>query len=123
MRLSDENARRLTMMIWWERARLWVPIIFGICALIGGLVAITIYQQRRADPVVNVAQHQATVLSVTPGLSRSSAAVLHVHMDDGRDIDAVSRLRVLLAKGSHVQVSDARHASGRHTYDVTGTAN
>ena len=43
---------------------------------------------------------------------------IHVHLDDGRDVEAFSHFRVALPNGAHVVVAEARHASGRVTYDV-----
>jgi hypothetical protein len=50
------------------------------------------------------------------------AAVVHVHLDDGREVDAFSAMRLVPVAGTHVQISEARHASGRLTYDITGLA-
>ena len=42
----------------------------------------------------------------------------YVHLDDGRDVEAFSHFRVAPPNGAHVVVAEARHASGRVTYDV-----
>jgi len=46
------------------------------------------------------------------------ASVIYVHLDDGRDVEAFSHFRVAPPNGAHVVVAEARHASGRVTYDV-----
>jgi hypothetical protein len=47
---------------------------------------------------------------------------VHVLLDDGRDVDAFSAMRLVPVHGAHVIVNQARHASGRLTFDVTGLA-
>jgi hypothetical protein len=48
--------------------------------------------------------------------------IFHVHLDDGRDVDALSRLRQVPAPGTHVVISESRHQSGRLTWDVVRVA-
>ena len=38
MRLSDEKARRLWMLVWRERARRWLPVLIGLLALAGAAI-------------------------------------------------------------------------------------
>ncbi len=117
MRLSDEKSRRLTALIWRERARRWLPIAAALLVLI---VAFTYYfgnQLARVDRTVDVRERDATVISVKRG-GGARAAIVHVHLDDGGDVDAFATLRVTPATGTHVVVAEARHASGRVTYDI-----
>jgi hypothetical protein len=117
MKLSDDKARRLTRLIWRERARFWLPLIAAGLIVVGLLLFATEWQIGRADRTVDVKVHQATVLAVRPTASRGGA-VVHVHLDDGREVDALSFLRLTPPTGSHVVVNEARHTSGRLTYDV-----
>ena len=117
MRLSDDKARRLNRLVWRERARTWLPIAgFAL-----GLLAIAVFfmekQIDRADRTLDVQVHAATVIDVKRTAARG-AAVVHVRLDDGRDVDAVSGLRLTPQSGSHVVINEARHASGHLTYDV-----
>jgi hypothetical protein len=117
MRLSDEKARRLTALVWRQRARRWLPIAAVLVAL---TVAFSYYfgsQLARIDRTVDVREHDATVIGISRGGARGSS-IVHVHLDDGRDVDAVTTLRVVPPKGGHVIVAEARHASGRLTYDI-----
>jgi hypothetical protein len=118
MRLSDDKARRLTRLVWRERARRWLPAAAIVLGLLGAYAFFMEKQIDRADPTVTVQVHDATVLAVTRGTSARGAATVHVHLDDGRDVDASSALRLAPLQGSHVVVNEARHASGRATYDV-----
>ncbi len=118
MRLSDEKARRLTALVWRARARRWLLVLAGVLALGGALTFLLSNQIEHADRTVDVQEHGGTVVSVRPGSGARGAAILHVHLDDGRDVDAFSAFRIAPAKGSHVVIAEARHASGRLTYDV-----
>jgi hypothetical protein len=117
MRLSDEKARRLGWLVWRERARIAVPAIAAVLVLGGLLVFTTEWQIGHSDRTVDVHVHEATVVAVKRTAARG-AAVVRVHLDDGRDVDAVSALRLTPPAGAHVLVNEARHASGRLTWDV-----
>jgi hypothetical protein len=118
MRLSDAKARRLTRLIWRERALRWLPVAAVVLAMLGAYTFFMEQQIGRADPTVNVQVHEASVISVKRSTAARSAAVVHAYLDDGREVDALSALRPTPQQGSHVVISEARHVSGRLTYDV-----
>jgi hypothetical protein len=118
MRLSNEKARRLSSLIWRERARRWLPVVAGIIALAGVFGFVIANQVGRADRTVAVQEHDGTVTGVKRANSARGASILTIHLDDGRDVEAFSALRILPVAGSHVVIAEARHASGRFTYDV-----
>ena len=122
MRLSDEKARALSRLVWRERARRFLPIVLGVLLLMGAATVFLVKQMDRADRTVEVNMHDGTVVNVKKVGPSRGAAVVHVHLDDGRDVDAFSVLRVVPVAGAHVTISEARHASGRMTYDITGLA-
>jgi hypothetical protein len=122
MRLSEEKARALSRLVWRERVRRFLPIVLGVVLLMGAATVFLVKQMDRADRTVDVKMHDGTVVNVKKVGAARGAAVVHVHLDDGRDIDAFSALRVVPLAGAHVTISEARHASGRLTYDVTGVA-
>jgi hypothetical protein len=117
MRLSEHKARRLTWLAWRERLRGWLPLAGAGIVLLGIATFVTEKQVERADPTVQVQAHDATVMETRRTAGRG-AAVLHVHLDDGRDVDAISLFRVPPTAGAHVIVSESRHASGKLSYDV-----
>ena len=120
MRLSNEKARQLSRLVWRERVRRFLPIVLGVVLLMGAATVFLVRQMERADRTVEVTTHDGTVVNVKKFGAARGAAVVHVHLDDGRDVDAFSGLRVVPVAGTHVTISEARHASGRLTYDITG---
>jgi hypothetical protein len=117
--MSDDKARRLERLVWRERARIALPAVAAVLALVGLLLFTTEWQIGHSDRTVGVEVHEATVVAVKRTAARG-AAVVRVHLDDGRDVDAVSRLRLTPPAGAHVVVNEERHASGRLTWDVVG---
>jgi hypothetical protein len=117
MRLSDEKARRLTALVWRERARRWLLVFAVVLAVAGALTYVLSSQVERADRTIDVRERDGTVVSIKQGGSRG-ASIVRVHLEDGREVDAFSPSRIVPPKGSHVVIAEARHASGRLTYDV-----
>jgi hypothetical protein len=118
MRLSDEKSRRLTRLVWRERARTWLPLILAAAVLIGFVAYFTELAVDRTDRTVDVQVRPGTVLNVKRSSPGRGASVIQVHLEDGRDVEALSALRVTPQSGTHVLVNEARHASGRISYDV-----
>ena len=116
MRLSRDKSRQLTAMVWRERARRWLPAIIGVVFLFAGATYMLARQLDRADRTVEIVTHAGTVTGITRAGPRG--AVAHVHLDDGRDVDALSQLTVIPPAGTHVTVSESRHASGKLSYDI-----
>ena len=121
MRLSEENARRLNALVWKDRLRRWLPVAAIVVAATAVLTFFLVRQVEKADPTVDVKTHTATVVDVKHTGGRV-ATVVRVHLEDGRDVDAFSGMRVDPATGTHVIVNEARHASGKLTYDIAGIA-
>ena len=117
MRLSDQKARRLSALVWRERARRWLLVLMIVLAVAGALTYALSSHVERADRTVDVRERDGTVVSIKQGGSRG-ASIVRVHLEDGREVDAYSAIRVVPPKGSHVVIAEARHASGRLTYDV-----
>jgi hypothetical protein len=118
MRMSEEKSRRLKALVWQERAKRWIPIALALVVLFAGATYMLSSQLNRADRTLQVATHTGTVTGITRSGPRSSIA--HVHLNDGRDVDALSQMSIIPPAGAHVVVSESRHASGRLSYDVRG---
>jgi hypothetical protein len=118
MRMSEQKSRQLMAMVWRERMRRWVPIVVALVLLFAGATYMLANQLSRADRTLEVLKHAGTVTGITRAGPRS--AIAHVHLDDGRDVDALSQMTIIPPAGSHVVVSESRHASGRLSYDIKG---
>jgi hypothetical protein len=107
-----------------EASRL-VSFALMIFTFLGAIALLTFFlvrQVEHADRTLEVKTHDATAVNIKrPGNGRG-AGIVHVRLDDGRDVDAFSMLRLDPATGSHVIINEARHASGRLTYDVARLA-
>ena len=117
MRLSEEKARRLSALVWRERMKRWLPVAAGVVVLAGVFGFVLSQQIRRADRTVEVQERDGTVTGLKSGSAARGASILHVHLDDGRDVEAFSTFRVV-PPGAHVIIAEEKHASGRLTYDV-----
>jgi hypothetical protein len=118
MRMSEEKSRRLKALVWQERVKRWAPIALALVVLFAGATYMLSSQLSRADRTVEVATHTGTVTGISRSGPRSSIA--HVHLDDGRDVDALSQMSIIPPAGAHVVVSESRHASGRLSFDIKG---
>jgi hypothetical protein len=116
MRLSDKNARRLTWLVWRDRAMRWLPVAAAGAGLLVAVAFLTETRIGRSDRTVDVQVHKATVVDIKR--TAQGGAMVHVRLDDGRIVDAVSLFRVAPTAGSHVVVNEERHASGHLTFDV-----
>ena len=122
MRLSKDKARRLNALVWRDRARRVVPLVAAAVAVIALLTFFLVRQVERADKTLDVQMRQATVVHVKKSGNGRAAAILEIRLDDGREAEAFSALRVDPPVGTHVLVNEARHASGRLTYDIARVA-
>jgi hypothetical protein len=122
MRLSEDKARRLSALVWRDRARRLAPVIAGVVFAIALLTFFLVRQVEKADGTLEVKPHDATVLHVKKSGNGRAAAIVDVRLDDGRVVEAFSVLRLDPVTGAHVVVNEARHASGRVTYDIARVA-
>ena len=122
MRLSEDKARRLNALVWRDRARRVVPVVAAAVAMIGLLTLFLVRQVDRADKTLDVQVRQATVVHIKKSGNGRAAAILEIRLDDGHETEAFSALRVDPPVGTHVLVNEAKHASGRLTYDIARIA-
>jgi hypothetical protein len=122
MRLSDEKARRLNTLVWRDRARRLAPVIAVVVFAIAVLTFFLVRQVEKADRTLDVQPHQATVVHIKKSGNGRAGAIIEVRLDDGRSVEAFSAMRVDPMTGAHVVVNEARHASGRLTYDIARVA-
>jgi hypothetical protein len=122
MRLSEEKARRLNALVWRERARRVLPVVAVAIGAIALLTFFLVRQVEKADRTLDVQVRQATVVHIKKSGNGRAAAIVEVRLEDGRDVEAFSALRIDPATGAHVVINEARHASGRMTYDIARVA-
>jgi hypothetical protein len=117
MRLSDEKARRLSRLVWRDRGKRVLPLVAAAVVVFAAVAYFTERSVDRMDRTVEVKAVSGTVVSIR----RTSAArgtILAVHLGDGRDVDAFTLSRVAPEAGTHVVINEARHASGRSSYEI-----
>ena len=122
MRLSKEKARQLNAMVWRERIRRWAVAIAIVVAIAGVLTYYLVQQVEHADRTVDVRVRDGTVVGIKQHSRGRGAGIVEVRLEDGRDVEAFSMLRLDPGMGAHVVINEARHASGRLTYDITRMA-
>ena len=122
MRLSEEKARQLNALVWRDRMRRIVPIVAVAVGAVALLTFFLVRQVEKADRTLDVQVHQATVVHIKKSGNGRAAAIVEVRLDDGRDVEAFSALRLDPVTGAHVVVNEARHESGRMTYDIARLA-
>ena len=118
MRLSQDKARKLSMLVWRERARRWLPVAAAFAVMVALFTLVLEKQIERVDKTVEMNEREGTVTGLANGSTARGPAILSVHLDDGRDVQAFSNFRIAPPNGTHVVIAEARHASGRMTYDV-----
>ena len=121
MRLSNANAKKLSGLVWRERLRKVAIVGAVAAALIGLVVWFTNYRLERADPTLAVTPVEATVTKKDTTRVGRSGFVFHAQLGDGREVDAVAPSGFPPAMGVHVVLGEARHKSGRLSYDLIRT--
>src|SRR5262245_48518817 len=112
MKLSSEKARQLTILVWRERARRILPMLLTAIGLIGGFAYLNSIRARRIDQTIDVQTRGGTVVNIKRGSPARGAFIVHARLHDGREIDALSTLRIAPPAGTNVLVNESRHASG-----------
>lgn len=116
MKEPNSAARKITRLVWRQRIVTWGSRTLIAVTLLGAVVAWTWYREGQIDPTLDA--HSITATVTGHGAPGRGAMVIHAHTDDGRDVDAFSMLRVAPPVGTHIILSEARHKSGRHSFDV-----
>jgi hypothetical protein len=75
------------------------------------------YRLSRIDSAQSFGQIAGTVSFAQP-VGNGGGYRATVHLADGRDVQAISSLRLALVRGAYVIINETQHVSGRHSYSV-----
>ena len=115
--MRADRERELTRLIWKERIKRSAIAVFVAVAIFGAYVFLTYERTTLIDKTIETATLDGTVVSSAPGLTAKSM-VVHVRLDDGREIDATSYQKLQPVPGAHAEIRMAKHQSGLVTYDL-----
>jgi hypothetical protein len=116
--MRAERERALTRLIWVQRLKTWGTAVGAAIAIFGAYVLLTYERTASIDTTIETATLDGTVVSAQRGLSRKGGFSVHVKLDDGTEIEAMSYLSFMPVPGAHAEVRRAKHQSGLITYDV-----
>ncbi len=116
--MRTERERALTRLIWKERIKRSVIAVLVLGVVFGAYVFLTYERTTLIDKTVETATLDGTVVSSERSFSRKGGFTVHVKLDDGKEIDAVSLLAFMPPPGAHAEVRMARHESGLVSYNV-----
>lgn len=116
--MTPEKARKLQRLIWMQRLKLWGPLVAIVLAVFGGFVWATAEKAARVDPTVEIHMVGGEVMRASRVPGRGGGFRVHVRLEGGKEVDALSRLPRPPYAGEPVKLRAAAHESGRVTYTV-----
>lgn len=116
--MRAERERELTRLIWKERIKRSAIAVIVLAVVFGAYVFLTYERTTLIDKTVETAMLDGTVMSSDRSMSRKGGFTVHVKLDDGKEIEAVSLLAFMPLPGAHAEVRMARHQSGLVTYNL-----
>jgi hypothetical protein len=121
--MTPEQKKQLDRAILMQRLKVIIPSVIVVALVFGGYAWVTAEKVARVDRTVEsytVAGHVAGAARLT---GRRGAYRLHVRLDGGGEVEAVSALPQPPHDGEAVELRVATHASGRVTYQVVRLVN
>lgn len=116
--MTPEHKKQLDRMILMQRLKIIVPSIAAVAIVFAAITWISAIGTGKVDPAVE----QHTVAGHVVGMARLTGRrgrfQVHVKLDGGREVDAVSALPQPPYPGEEVELSAATHESGKVTYNV-----
>jgi hypothetical protein len=121
--MTPEQKKKLDRMVLLNRLKIIVPSIAVVVIMFGIIVWMAAMRNARVDATVErhvVAGHIVGTARLT---GRRGGYQVHVRLDDGQEVDAVSALQQPPYPGEAVELNAAIHASGRVTYNIVRLMN
>jgi hypothetical protein len=115
--MRAERERALTRLIWVQRIKTWGTAVLAAVVIFGAYVFLTYERTSLIDVTVATATLDGTIVGSSPGQT-SKSAIVHVRLDDGREIDAATYGKLQPVPGAHAEIHMAKHQSGLVTYGV-----
>lgn len=121
--MTPDQKRQLDRMIRMQRLKVVVPLVAAAVIVCGAIVWMTAARTARLDATVE--RHAVTghVLGKAVLTGRRGGFQVHVRLDDGHEVDAVSQMRQPPYPGEAIELAASTHASGRVTYQVVRLKN
>jgi hypothetical protein len=94
-----------------------LPLVAAAVVVLAAVAYFTELSIEHVDRTVDVKVHSGTVVSIKRTVA-ARGSIVEVHLGDGRDVEAFSLSRVAPQAGTHVVINEARHASGRSSYEI-----
>ncbi len=121
--MNPDVKKRLDRLIFMQRLKIGL-IALGIAIAVSALLIFVGYEQTiNIDKVVSSTPVKGEIVSIIRGAGRKSGYILSVKLDDGRKVQAVSRLPRAPIAGERLVLKEAMHESGQKSYMTTGFVN
>ena len=117
MKMSRSNAQKLSGLLWRQRLRkigIGAGVILGLAGL---LITFNNLRVARSDPIVIVTPVTATVSRHDTTRSGRTGFLFHANVADGHEVDAIAPNGFAPPVGTTVVLGEAKHKSGRLSYD------
>lgn len=121
--MTPEQARQLERMIWKQRLKVLLPSVAAVLLVFGAFAWITAEKAERVDRTLKSRLVAGKVVGGARLTGRRGGFLVHVRLNDGSEVDALSALPQPPVDGEAVELRASAHASGRVTYQVVRLVN
>lgn len=116
--MTPEQKKQLDRMILMQRLKIIVPSVAVVLVIFGIITWMTAARTDRIDTTVEQHTVAGQVVGTARLTGRRGGFQIHVKLDDGKEVEAISALPQPPYPGEEVELSAATHASGKVTYKV-----
>jgi hypothetical protein len=121
--MTPGQKKQLDRIILMHRLKIIVPSIAVAAVMFGTIAWIMTAQTARIDATLEHHKVAGHVVGAARLTGRRGGFKVHVKLDDGREVDAMSGVPQPPYAGEAVELDAATHASGRVTYSVVRLVN